>query len=56
MKAIFHFTAEPFTLECTVETTESGLIDVSCETGRVLDSLTCTVDDEDPEICEYNTE
>ena len=44
--------AQPFELQCVGDVTPSGLIEVSCTTERVLQSLTCTVDDGSPEICE----
>jgi hypothetical protein len=43
--------AQPFQLECIGDVTQSGLIEVSCTTERVLESLTCTVDEGNPETC-----
>ena len=50
---MFILIAQPFELQCVGDVTPSGLIEVSCATERVLESLTCTVDEANPETCEY---
>lgn len=41
-----------FELTCTVEELPDEEVSITCETDRVLESLTCFVDDEPPQPCE----
>ena len=50
----FH-TAKSFELTCTSHPSEPGLIEVTCNSTRVVESLTCSIDDKVPEVCKcYN--
>jgi hypothetical protein len=50
----FYGLAQPFNLDCVDEITETGLIDVTCTTERVLETLTCTIDEGAPMSCSLN--
>ena len=44
--------ATPLELECASSTSESGVTEVTCTSTRAVANITCSIDDNTPEVCE----